>query len=352
MLKIVRIESNKPRELLDIGWDPTNYCNFNCSYCFPGCNTGTEKFEGEIDILVKNFQHLFDYYKIHLGKTKINLSVSGGEPTLWKDLDKFIVSIKEKNHVYFSLISNGSRSIRWWKENANMIDNAHLSHHLEQGNVEHITSVADILHDAGSKVTVKVLMDIRYWKKGLTDINYMKKNSRNKWFITVSPVIDNSENSVQKYDDNQQKYLNREIKRIPSIFWFWKNRKLFKTSMRLFDSRIFFENGKTINGTNSVYLNRGLNFFKGWSCSIGLDRIFIDWTGELKGSCGTRLYNLPYHYNIKDPNFKKIFKPIMDQTICTKDECWCSPEIHLTKINLSQRNIRGTRTIIPITNYR
>lgn len=330
MTNLVRIISKKRKNILNISWDPSNFCNFKCLYCYENANAGTHRPTADLDTIVDNFRFLIDYYQKNTGKTTVHFTMAGGEPTLWKDLNLFISKIKEKHSVYFSLISNGSRTIRWWEENAVKIDNVHISHHVDQGSVDHITKVADVCHSSGCKTTVKILMDPLLWDKGIDDIMYMKKYSKEKWFITTSQVLEQRNYSVN-YTDNQLLFLKKEIRRIPSVLWFLKNIRLFKDKITLFESVGIFSDGEKINAKAGTYLISNLNKFTGWNCSVGKDRLYVGWTGKISGSCGIQLFNKNVEYNILDNNFKLKFAPDITDTICKKEMCLCSPETHLNK---------------------
>lgn len=337
MTKPYKIVSRKPNDVLEIGWDPSNYCNFNCRYCFPGSNAATHKNPGDINLIVDNFRHLMDYYEKHLNKTKFHISIAGGEPTLWKDLGEFIEKIKLNHNVYVTLVSNGSRTTRWWDEYGHIIDDVHLTHHIEQGNVEHITKVADILYEKGTKTTVKSLMDPAHWDQAIKDVQFMKKNSKHPWFIMVAQVIEQDylfnkiAAEVPRYSEEQLKYLRKELKRIPGPSWFWKNRRLIKNQLRVWESTAYLESGKKVNARPGTYFHNGWSNFKGWSCSVGLERICINWTGTISGSCQAKPFNLDFYYNILDQDFKNKFNPPPINTVCPNLGCWCMPETHISK---------------------
>jgi hypothetical protein len=80
-----------------------------------------------------------------------------------------------------------------------------------------------------------------------------------------------------------------------------------------------------------MYFNKGLNSFQGWDCSIGLDRIYINWTGTISGTCNVTLFGLKENYNILSPTFVNDYHPEFKLTTCTFANCWCMPETHLTK---------------------
>lgn len=332
-----KIISHKAKNILEIGWDPSNVCNFKCRYCFPGSNAATHRNPTDVDLMVENFRHLMDQYKTKLGKDKFQFVVAGGEPILWKDLGEFIEKIKSHHNVYFSLITNGSRTIRWWKEYGHVIDNAHITHHIDQGNVEHITKVADILYENGTKTTVKILMDPTKWDQGIADIEYMKSNSKHPWFIMTAKVIEQEyfeekvSTDVPRYSEEQLRYLKKDLKRIPSLKWFWKNRHLLKEDMRLWESKVFLDNGTTKNTRPGTYFNNGWNNFKDWNCSIGLDRVYINWTGNISGACQAKLFGLNYYFNILEKDFKEKFNPPIVATKCPNSGCWCMPETHISK---------------------
>jgi len=333
----IKIVSRRPKELLDIQWDPSNYCNFKCRYCYPGSNDGTHKYPKDSNKIIDNLKCLMDYYKTNLGKTRFSFFMAGGEPTLIKELGYVIEEIKKDHDVYFTLVSNGSRTLRWWEKYGHDIDNAHLTHHIDQGNVEHITNVADILYEKNVKTTVKILMDPLYWDKGIEDINYMKTNSKYPWFIMLAKVIEqqkhivnDTEITVPLYTDEQMSFLEKDLKRIPNVSWFWKNRSLIK-DLRLWESTAILSNGKKIYARPGTYINNECNNFKGWNCSIGLDRIYINWKGKLTGSCDAKLYGLDYYFSILDENFKENFKPELKQVICPNTSCFCMPETHENK---------------------
>jgi hypothetical protein len=136
---------------------------------------------------------------------------------------------------------------------------------------------------------------------------------------------------VPRYTEEQLKFIKKDLKRIPSLKWFWKNRHLLKEDMRLWESKAHLENGKTISARPGTYFNKGWNNFKGWDCSIGLDRVYIHWTGNITGACQAKLFGLDFYYNILEKNFKEKFNPTMKKTICPHNGCWCMPETHISK---------------------
>jgi organic radical activating enzyme len=326
--KIIKIESTQKSNILNVRWAPNNICNFKCKYCFPDAHAGTNRSPTDLQLVIKNFRSLFDYYKVNLKKNKFHLHISGGEPTLWPELGEFIKQIKQTHDVYVSVVSNGSRTIRWWEEYGSYIDNAILSFHVAQANVDHHISVADTLHFQGKKVTVLVLMDPTRWDESVQAIEYMKSHSKNPWFIQSKSIVD-----FNPYDKIQKKFMSNETKRWPNVLWFIKNLKLlFNGSINFFESRARLSDGSFFFATSNTYINNNLNSFYGWDCSIGLESIYIHWTGDIQGACGQILFNQKNNYNILNEDFQQTFKPNLSTVKCKILKCTCSPETHVTKI--------------------
>ena len=189
-------------------------------------------------------------------------------------------------------------------------------------------------------------MNNKNWDKGLEAIEYMKKNSKYKWFIMTSeiieqesfqtfniPIIDVNKVGVTK---EQKKFLKNPLQRIPSIWWLLKNMKLMLGGqIRLFESVAYTEDGKSFRARTNVYINKNWNKFQGWSCDIGLNSVFVNWDGTVQGSCGQTIYGLDYSYNILDTFFTTKFNPELKPSICSKKTCYCSPETHISKFKLS-----------------
>jgi len=328
----VKIQSTKAADSLEITWDITNSCNFHCRYCFPGANAGDVKVTKDLTLLADNFHHLINQYKNKLGKDKIFLKFGGGEPTIWNDFGEFLVKLKEQNkNLYIGVISNGSRTLRWWKEYGYLIDNATLSLHIAEADIDHHIAVADTLMSLGKKVSILVLMDPTRWDDCVAAVDYIKANCKYRCFIEVKPIVD-VPNVTITYTDEQRTYLVSEVKQMPSVLWFAKNVNLILNGMiKKYSSIATLSDGTLLKATSASYLARGWSTFKGWSCDIGLDVVYISWSGEIRGACGQYIFNRSTPFNILDTDFVNTFDPIMSSSICIGNHCGCQPETHVSK---------------------
>jgi organic radical activating enzyme len=331
MKEIIKIDSNLPNDLLRIELVLSDYCNYECWYCFPGSNAATQPWP-KLKNIVDNITHILDYYKEHLGKKQFVLHVTGGEPTLWKDFGEFAKHFHEYGCV-ISMSSNGSRTLRWWKEYGHYFDHVILSCHHEAVDVAHTNAVADILYDKKVWVNAIVLMDPRAWDKCVGIVSQLKQSKR-RWSITAVEVF----HSTVHYTKEQFEYISKSCKRLPNpIYYFFYKKTIYKKAT------VFFNDGtkKTV-GHNWLLLNK-LHAFNGWDCNIGIDTFVINKRGELSGACGENLYNLDYKFNIFDADFKEKYQPVLQSTICHKALCPCTPET-----NARKEKLIGARKVIPL----
>jgi wyosine [tRNA(Phe)-imidazoG37] synthetase (radical SAM superfamily) len=303
----IKIISTQDDDLLQVRFFPTDICNFNCSYCWPGTHDGNFRYPKNFDDILANFRNVFDQYK-QAGKTKFHLTISGGgEPTLWPKLENFCKQLKETHNVFITLVSNGSRTLEWWKNNYLYFDDVALSFHNEYADIEHHCAVADFLYEKELKVTTLVLMDFKNWNKCVDAVNVMM-TSKYPWIIQTKEIVDAPGRGVDCYNTEQTAYLESSIKRIPSSDRLLKHIDDFK----LHQSVVLFDNNTAkVAKPHTIILNNW-NKFKGWSCMLGAESIVINHDGTIRGSCGVELNG-------------------MNSVICPKNDCSCQPDTHISK---------------------
>ena len=283
-----------------------NICNFKCSYCFPGSNTG-DRMWPDVNKLERGMLHLL---KQHNRKTRLYLI--GGEPTLWKDLPQFCNNLKMAHDVIINISTNASQSLRWWKQHAHCFDIVNISLHHEYSKIQHTINVADILYEKNIEVNIDVLIDPNDVQQCM-DIVERVKQSKHKFPIIAKTVIIAGAHNYS--DDEVLEYLEQPIKRMPDMDW-------YNSVCRKPRTHITIDNNIDINNDNYFLINN-LNHFKGWMCNLGVDTIKIRNDGTINGNCGTELNrNI---YNLQD--FK--ITPIK----CNQDVCPCSGESCTTKWN-------------------
>ena len=319
-MKPIKITSLQSNDLLKIRWCIGNVCNFKCLYC--ESNKGDFPYPKDVGRIHNNFSKLLRVYR-QQGKKRFELELSGGEPTLWPELGMFVKTIRKLYEVDVKLITNGSRTLRWWNQYANQFSKIIFSFHHKDADIDHFINVVDLVASKGIEVNCLVLMDPNNFGKCAEYIKYMKEKRKRSWFIDARPVFPIQGFPVN-YTKEQKKYMKNSLKALPGFFWFLKNWK----KLNPYESVVEFDNGKS-KKVNYPYHTLNHNQFKGWKCDIEKENLYIHWDGVLQGSCGQELFD--HSYNIYDSNFLNDFNPTAKTVTCSRNCCWCQPETHISK---------------------
>lgn len=315
---IKQIQNNQDPDMVRIEYMPGNTCNHKCHYCFPGSNEGDMKWP-DVDLVKKNLGHLLKHFESQ-GKTKSNIFIIGGEPTLWKGLEDLCKYLKSNFDCIIEMNTNGTRKPNWWKKHAMYFDRVGVSVHNEYANIDHLINVCDILYEQGTFINADVLMDPNDFEK-CVDIIEKLKTSKYAWPIIAKVV---HFNGMHRYTDTQLEFFNDSIKRYPTQEWYDSTSKLPRTEIT-----ITKDNNETIKVNSDSWLTRNkLNFFNGWECNLGVDFLKIFPNGNITGNCQQSILG---NQNLYDSEFTNTFMPSILPIICSKNICGCSEEINCNK---------------------
>lgn len=327
--KIVKIINIQEPNVLDIRFWPTDICNYDCSYCFPGSKDGVYRYPKNIDTVIRNFRKLFDVYneKFHKDTFHINL-VGGGEPTLWPHFEQFCKEIKEQHNVKIQVTTNGSRSLRWWEENCHYLDKAVLSCHHEFVDIDHYIEVANLLYRKNVIINSLMLMDAQHWEKCTSLVDKMM-TSEEPWIIEVKSVVDSPGRDIGSYNEEQLKYVRHALKRIPPSEWVLPR----IDSFGVHKSIALFDDDTSMACRAESHINNKWNNFYNWKCNVSIENLVISYDGSVTGSCQEKLFK-DCNLNIFSENFESEFdrESFNLSTIrCPKVSCSCQPDTHITK---------------------
>lgn len=321
----IRIISTQDTDLLVIRFFPTDICNYNCSYCFEGSgNVNKYRYPKDVNLVVSNFRKLFDLYA-KFNKRRFHLFIAGGgEPTLWPSLEHFCKEIKEQHDVYITIVTNGSRTLRWWEENSKYFDDVVLSCHHEFVDIDHFMNVGDILFSADVKVTALMVMDATAWDKCTAYIDKMQE-SQYPWFIESKPVVDSPGRGTDVYTPEQSSYFG--IKRIPDSEWIFKR----LGELRSHESVAIFEDQTAKALKSYEVITNNWNNFKNWSCQVSFEGLSVDASGDVQGSCLLPVFNKKL--NMFSSNFD--LSDIQPNVItCSLESCLCQADTHISKMRV------------------
>lgn len=329
MKKIIRIVNVQEPNVLDIRFWPTDICNYNCSYCFPGSKDGVYRYPKNIDTIVKNFRKLFDVYKNKFNKDVFHINlVGGGEPTMWPHIEQFCKEIKEQHNVKIQLTTNGSRTLRWWEENSHHVDKAVLSCHHEFVDIDHYIAVADLLYKRNITINSLMLMDAQNWDKCVELVERMKQ-SEQPWIIEVKSVVDSPGRDINSYTDEQLLYVKNALKRIPPSDWILSR----LDSLGVHKSIALFDDGTAQPCRAETHINSRWNNFYNWKCNVSIENLVISFDGSVTGSCQEKLFK-DCNLNIFSEKFEEEFDQAafnLAPVTCSYVSCACQPDTHITK---------------------
>ena len=145
MKQPIRIFKKENTYDLHVMWTIHTKCNYACSYCPDHLHNGETSWLKLKDI-TDFIDRIHEHYVKRLGYKNILFSLTGGEPTLWKDFLPFIEYIHHKG-FYSGLTTNGSVSLRFWERVSTYFNYICLSFHPESADPDKFLKTYQFLHD-------------------------------------------------------------------------------------------------------------------------------------------------------------------------------------------------------------
>tara|TARA_R110000772_G_scaffold256190_1_gene372626 strand:+ start:355 stop:1323 length:969 start_codon:yes stop_codon:yes gene_type:complete len=296
-----------------VDWDMSSRCNFSCYYCSPESHDNKINFPkisdaiSLVDKIATEFQGVKDFAVYNL---------LGGEPTIWTQLPEFSEYVKKvnKNNI-IQLLTNGNKTVRWWRRNAPYIDKIILTVHVAQTDiVELVEKFNQLVGDI--HIDFQFAMDIAIFDKCITDYHYAYENLHKNISINPKPLRTVlSANELMPYTDVQLDILKNLPRRWGSEL------ELDSAMIKKYHGDIT----DTDVNISKLVMNKK-NSWKGWACWVGIDTITINRDGNIKigSSCNPDLVL----GNISKLDFKIPLIPVK----CRYDVCSCFTDIMATKI--------------------
>ena len=288
-----------------IQWNLGNTCNYSCEYCPTYLHSGDRPWP-DINAVTKFLLMVRDKFP----DKNINVEFLGGEVTLWNELISLLKFCKENN--FSSLIlSNASRTTRYWKELSFYLDKVLLTYHGHTCSKTHYEKILDIcLSNNVETISHLTLVQDRF-DEMLQYKLYLKEKYQH---LNVDLVLMMDKMKNKSYNGYFYNYTSKEI-------------GLVSTSPNSTDSAFIAE---LDDGTERVYsLNQikqqNLNSFRGFICDPEMSVINIDFNGNASTSlCGSKT-----RINIFQDPIEKLFS----QSVCQLEECKNPADIRTLKIN-------------------
>jgi hypothetical protein len=261
----------------------------------------------------------------------IFLQLKGGEPTQWPSLKIFLKTITKYDNIYVGIITNLSRTKRFWKElNFTRVNRVLASFHAKQANIKQFIENAKILYDHKDTINfaLLLLMDKPFFNKISTLRKQIEQlpspyNTLNGFFSPIRILL--GDDSVTQYNDAEEEII-KELQSMPPPSWH-----------RGADSWQAFANADrgTPHATRGPVglehlLQKDQLDYRGWKCFAGIRKFMIDSNGDIYGAqCKI----------MKLGNINTTWKFNTDPVTCTIRYCACLSDIQIPKYDPAYNNI-------------
>jgi MoaA/NifB/PqqE/SkfB family radical SAM enzyme len=280
-----------------VNWCLGNTCNFSCSYCPANLHNGTNPWPNPDTI--KNF--ILKIKETHPNK-KLYFEFTGGEVTLYKHFIDICQYCTEQG-VKVGLISNGSRTLRYWKENKQYFDHVCLSFHPEFGDADHFIEVVKILNN-DVRTHVNIMMSPTEFDYCFDMANKIKDLGNIS--MALQPLIHDFGEVLFDYTPDQKKIIDDQHNLISRHIKFDRTFDYYRGAMKMVHA-----DGTSVVSSAHRFINDKENDWSGWKCYAGVEQLIVDQRGMIsRGWClegGTV-------GSIFDENLRLPTEPI----ICTK----------------------------------
>lgn len=300
----------------NIYWTVTDFCNFRCNYCPPILHSGDfsqKRKEGfPTDEEIKTF--LDNLGEKYLKGRKLNVQLSGGEPTLHPMIIYIINRLKE-HEGYVGITTNGSKPVDFWNQ-VLPLGNVTISLQPEFTNIDRINRISRAIVDSGTRLDYNLSCDPKNWDRVLEMYNGLE----NEFKPFVNPKVLNYIRSFGKnnrqnyeYEPHQEEWMREKIKIA---------KESRKGSSSIISSHLLFSDGSKINtrALAEITLNNWHDM-KGWKCNVGYESINIHFSGQVyAGVCQSKLLGRIDTFELHE-----------DPITCEIARCVCPADLRVNK---------------------
>lgn len=290
-----------------VDWMVGNSCNYACSYCPAGLHDGSFGWQPLEDIL-SLFDQLREHYAEGLGR-HVWLQFTGGEPTMHPGALAFLQRASEYQFST-SLISNGSRTIRFWSKVRPWIRNVILTYHSEFVDHEHFVQVCSLLSET-MPVQVNVTVPPTRFDQVLDRAADLTDRCPGLT-VVLKPLREN-------FGGKLYPYTKEQVERLQAPAHVGDHDGVTPRGIM----SVRFEDGTTTQRRANVFILQGTNRWKGYRCEAGLESLRIKADGSvLRAVCGAG--------GVIGKIGEELYFPLTSIT-CDRDSCSCVSDILITK---------------------
>lgn len=288
-------------------WYITKRCNYECSYCSDMLHDKTSKLP-TLEELKTAANNIFENIPPEL----CFFDFTGGEPCLIKDFVPFLQWLKEeKNIKRVGCISNGSMPYAFYDKLMQWNDHITISYHFEYADDQILTDKVIQLHKKyGRKIRVQIMYHAKHYPRVKNIVEQIREAGV---FFSIREIREKA--ASPDFDPDAMAYTE-EMRE-------WMKANEPQVTQKMFGVGLT-DTGEEIELPSGNYMiHHRYNEFKGWHCWIGLDYFQIWFDGTInRGGCGVGESLGNVYESVNWPT---------EPVVCTKDGCFCGPEIFSRK---------------------
>lgn len=292
-----------------VNWCMGNTCNFECSYCPSNLHDGTIKWPD-----LEKAKEFITRVVEQVAPRKVYFELTGGEVTLYKHFLEICKHCTELG-AKVGLISNGSRTLRWWEDNKQYFDHVCLSFHPEFADADHFVQVVKLINN-DVRTHVNIMMSPDKFDFCYAIANKVKAIGNIS--MALQPLIHDFGEVLFDYDDFQKKIFDKQHELIVKHIKYTKSFDYYRGAMKMVN-----EDGSEVVSSAHRFISQKTNDWSGWKCYAGVEQIIVDLRGDVfRGWCrvGDKIGNIFENFEVpKDP------------VLCDKTMCHCNFDIMSTK---------------------
>jgi MoaA/NifB/PqqE/SkfB family radical SAM enzyme len=298
-----------------VDWMLGNRCNFSCDYCPTHLHDGSQPWV-DLNQAVDFLRALQAHFSDGLGR-QVWLQLTGGEPTQYPHFFDLCAAAKALD-IKVGVISNGSRTARFWKKTAKLLASAVLTYHDLQ--VDHLNFIEtlQILEAEGVAVHVNVTAHPDRFDEIMRRKEEILEKSVSAT-LTVKPLRLNFGTELYPYSESQMRRLaehstHQKSKPIEA------NENDFQRGVML---RTFADgNSETLRPNDLILADE--NHWRSYRCNAGIESLRVKADGSIfRAVCGSG--GVLGHIGQSGLDL-----PVISVT-CDRETCACVSDILITK---------------------
>ena len=318
----IHVERSAPQPFKVINWKLHNVCNYSCSFCGKGNNSGNERW-----FTLEKYKSIVDKIVEACAGTPFYIVYTGGEPTLYPELMELLHYSKSKG-AWNILISNGSRTMRWWTEFAkidNILIQLILTYHTEQtDNYNNIADIMNLFLNSETDIVCEVTHTKDNIPQAITAFNYLINNTGG--IINIKAMNINEYDIYDLYSAEELSII-KHASYNPGILSTIKTKSTIPNNLWLGGKLLVTNNlGITEHMNVPQLMKNKWNKFLGWECEVGKDFLDINFQTIKRSVCGVT--GPIGHVDDLKYNFSNT------SVICNKVTCGCFHDLLTTKTKL------------------